>query len=46
MKIVTLARHKTNTHKLLVFLYTNNEKSAKEIKEKIPFTFATKRTKC
>ena len=28
--------------KLLAFLYTNNEKSEREIKESIPFTTATK----
>ena len=34
-----------NTHKSLVFLYTNNEKVEKEIKETIPFTIAMKRIK-
>ena len=29
--------------KSLAFLYTNNEKSEREIKESIPFTIATKR---
>ena len=29
----------------LIFLYTNNEKSEKAIKESIPFTIATKRIK-
>ena len=33
------------THKSLVFLYTNNEKTEREIKEKIPFTIAMKRIK-
>ena len=33
---------KTNTQKSLAFLYTNNEKSEREIKESIPFTIATK----
>ena len=28
--------HKINTHKSLAFLYTNNEKTEREIKEKIP----------
>ena len=37
-----VAWHKINTQKSLAFLYTNNEKSAKEIKESIPFTIATK----
>ena len=32
--------------KSLVFLYTKNEKSEREIKESIPFTIATKRIKC
>ena len=31
--------------KLLVFVYINNEKSEKEIKESTPFTIATKRIK-
>ena len=39
------AGYKINTQKSLAFLYTNNEKSAKEIKESIPFTIATKRIK-
>ena len=30
---------------LLAFLYTNNERSEREIKETIPFTIATKRIK-
>ena len=34
--------YKINTHKSLVFTYTNNEKSEREIKESIPFTIATK----
>ena len=32
---------KINTQKSLAFLYINNEKSEKEIKESIPFTIAT-----
>ena len=40
-----VARYKINTQKPLAFLYTNNEKSEREIKESIPFTTATKRTK-
>ena len=31
-----------NTQKSLAFLYTNNEKIAREIKETIPFTIAKK----
>ena len=34
-----------NTQKSLAFLYTNNEKTKREIKETIPFTIATKRIK-
>ena len=37
-----VAGYKINTQKSLSFLYTNNEKSEREIKESIPFTFATK----
>ena len=34
-----------NVQKSLAFLYTNNEKTEREIKETIPFAIATKRTK-
>ena len=37
------AQYKINTQKSLAFLYTNNEKSEREIKESIPFTIATKK---
>ena len=37
--------YKVSTQKSLAFLYTNNEKSEREIKESIPFTIATKRIK-
>ena len=37
--------YKINTQKSLVFLYTNNEKSERAIKESIPSTIATKRIK-
>ena len=40
-----VAGYKINTQKSLAFLYTNNEKVEKEIKETIPFTTATKRIK-
>ena len=36
---------KVNGKKSLALLYTNNEKSEREIKESIPFTIATKRIK-
>ena len=39
------AGYKINTQKSLPFLYTDNEKSEREIKESIPFTTATKRIK-
>ena len=38
-----VAGYKINTQKSLAFLYTKNEKSEREIKESIPFTFATKK---
>ena len=37
--------YKVNTQKSLAFLYTNNEKSEREIEELIPFTIATKGNK-
>ena len=37
--------YKVNTQKSLAFLYTNNEKLEREIKESIQFTIATKRIK-
>ena len=40
-----VAGYKINTQKSLAFLYANNEKSEREIKESIPFTIATKRIK-
>ena len=40
-----VAGYKINTQKSLAFLFTNNEKSDREIKESIPFTIATKRIK-
>ena len=41
----TLGWCKINTQKSLAFLYTNNEKIERKIKETIPFTIATKRIK-
>ena len=37
--------HKINIQKSLAFLYTNKEKTEREIKETIPFTTVTKRIK-
>ena len=41
-----VAGYKINAQKSLAFLYTNDEKSEREIKETLPFTTATKRIKC
>ena len=40
-----VAGYKINAQKSLVFLYTNDKKSEREIKEKLPFTITTKRIK-
>ena len=40
-----VAGYKINAQKSLAFLYTNNEKSEREIKETLAFTTATKRIK-
>ena len=40
-----VAGYKINTQKSVAFLYTNNEKSEREIKESIPFIIETKRIK-
>ena len=40
-----VAGYKINTQNSLTFLYTNNEKAEREIKEAIPFTIAMKRIK-
>ena len=40
-----VAGYKINAQKSLAFLYTNNEKTEREIKETIPFTTAMKRIK-
>ena len=37
--------YKINTQKSLAFLYTNNERSEREIKDTIPFTSAAERIK-
>ena len=38
-----VAGYKINTQKSLAFLYTNNEKTEREIKDTIPFTIVIKR---
>ena len=40
-----VAGYKINAQKSLAFLYTNDEKSERVIKETLPFTIATKRIK-
>ena len=40
-----VAGYKINIQKSLAFLYTNNEKTEREIKETTPFTIAMKRIK-
>ena len=44
-RINNIVGYKLNTQKSLAFIYTNNEKSERAIKESIPFTIATKRIK-
>ena len=44
-KYSKVSGYKINTQKSLAFLYTNNEKIEREIKETIPFTIAMKRIK-
>ena len=39
----TVARYKINAQKSLAFLYTNDEKSKREIKETLPFNIASKK---
>ena len=38
--------YRINAQKSLVFTYTHDEKSEREIKETLPFTIATKRVRC
>ena len=38
-----IAGYKINAHKSLAFLYTNNEKLEREMRESIPFTITTRR---
>ena len=40
-----VSEYKANTQKSLAFLYTNNEKTEREIKESVPFNTAIKRIK-
>ena len=45
MPCLKVTGYKSNTHKSLAFLYTNNEISEREIKKTIAFSTATKRIK-
>ena len=40
-----VAEYKTNTKKSFAFLYTNNERSEREVQETTPFTIISKRIK-
>ena len=40
-----VAGYKINAQKSLTFLYTNNKRSERKLKETLPFTIATKRIK-
>ena len=40
-----VSAYKINTQKSMAFLYTNNERSVKEIREATPFTITSKRIK-
>ena len=40
-----VAGYKVNAQKSFAFLYTNDEKSERDMKETLPFTIATKRIK-
>ena len=44
-KFSKVAGYKVNTQKSVSFLYTNNDKSERELKYSILFTIATKRIK-
>ena len=45
MNTINLQDIKINTQNSLAFLYTNNEKTERDIKEIIPFTIAMKQIK-
>ena len=45
MNTIKVTAYKINTQKSFAFLYINNEKIEREIKETIPFTIAMKRIK-
>ena len=45
MNLVKLQGYKINTQKSTALLYSNNERSEREIRETIPFTIISKRIK-
>ena len=45
MNLVKSQDNKISTQKSLAFLYTNNKRSEREIKETVPFTTTSKRIK-
>ena len=45
LELIKVAGYKISAQRSVAFLYSNNEKSEREIKESIPFTITTKRTK-
>ena len=44
-EFVKVTGYKINTQKSMAFLYTNNKRSERYIREAIPFTIASKRIK-
>ena len=44
LELIKVAGYKISTQRSLAFLYINNEKSEREIKESILFTIATKKS--
>ena len=44
-EFIKVAGYEINTQKSLAFLYTNNKRSEREIKETVPFTIGSKRMK-
>ena len=42
---IVVSGYKINSEKSLAYLYTNNEKTEREVKETIPFTIAMKKKK-
>ena len=44
-EFVKFGGYKINTKKSVAFLYTNNERSEREIQKAVPFTIASKKNK-